>query len=106
VEPCLGYLVEHPDGLLLMDTGMGSNPEVDVHYRPRRRSIASVLADVDAHPANVRLVVNCHLHFDHCGGNPQLAGRVVVVQRVELETAPKCRAEHRAICTVPPGHGS
>ena len=24
VEPCLGYLVDHPDGLVLMDTGMGS----------------------------------------------------------------------------------
>src|ERR1019366_6720783 len=22
VEPCLGYLVDHPDGLLLVDTGM------------------------------------------------------------------------------------
>jgi len=39
VEPCLGYLVEHPDGLLLMDTGMGAHAEVDAHYRPRRRSL-------------------------------------------------------------------
>ena len=29
VEPCLGYLVDHPDGLLLVDTGMGSHPDVD-----------------------------------------------------------------------------
>ena len=32
-EPCLGYLVDHRDGLLLLDTGMGSHPEVDAHYR-------------------------------------------------------------------------
>ena len=34
VEPCLGYLVCHPNGLVLFDTGMGSHPEVDAHYRP------------------------------------------------------------------------
>lgn len=50
VEPCLGYLVEHPDGLLLMDTGMGAHPEVDAHYRPARRALPVALAD-----AGVRL---------------------------------------------------
>jgi hypothetical protein len=29
VEPCLGYLVHHAEGVLLFDTGMGRNPEVD-----------------------------------------------------------------------------
>jgi N-acyl homoserine lactone hydrolase len=86
-EPCLGYVVEHPDGLVLMDTGMGEHPEVDAHYRPRRRSLAAALEDVGARADDVRLVVNCHLHFDHCGGNPELAGRQIVVQAVELETA-------------------
>jgi N-acyl homoserine lactone hydrolase len=87
VEPCLGYLVEHPDGLVLMDTGMGSHPDVDAHYRPRRRSLTAALAQVGAQPDDVRLVVNCHLHFDHCGGNPQLPGREIVVQAVELDAA-------------------
>ncbi len=32
VEPCLGYLVELSDGALLVDTGMGSHPDVDAHY--------------------------------------------------------------------------
>jgi len=27
VEACLGYLVDHPDGLILMDSGMGTDPE-------------------------------------------------------------------------------
>jgi N-acyl homoserine lactone hydrolase len=87
VEPCLGYVVEHPAGLLLVDTGMGSDPGVDAHYRPQRRSLTSALADVGRAPGDVRLVVNCHLHFDHCGGNPELAGAAIVVQRVELKTA-------------------
>jgi len=85
VEPCLGYLVRHPDGLLLFDTGMGSHPEVDAHYRPRRRLLPDALALAGASIAEVTLVVNCHLHFDHCGGNPLLAGCPVVAQRIELE---------------------
>jgi glyoxylase-like metal-dependent hydrolase (beta-lactamase superfamily II) len=31
--------------------------------------------------------VNCHLHFDHCGGNPRLAGKPILVQDIELATA-------------------
>jgi N-acyl homoserine lactone hydrolase len=87
VEPCLGYLVGHPDGLVLLDTGMGAHPEVDAHYRPRRRELAAALAGAGATVDDVRFVVNCHLHFDHCGGNPALAGRPVFSQRTELETA-------------------
>jgi N-acyl homoserine lactone hydrolase len=33
------------------------------------------------------MVANCHLHFDHCGGNPQLAGRPVFTQALELAAA-------------------
>ncbi len=87
VEPCLGYLVDHPGGLLLLDTGMGSHPDVDAHYQPRRRPLRPALAAAGARAEDVRLVVNCHLHFDHCGGNPGLAGRPIFTQRVELETA-------------------
>jgi len=87
VEPCLGYLVRHPDGLVLFDTGMGSHPEVDAHYRPRRRPLPEALAAAGASVAEVTLVVNCHLHFDHCGGNPSLAGRPVVAQRGEMQLA-------------------
>jgi len=85
VEPCLGYLVEHPDGLLLMDTGIGTHLEVDAYYRPRRRSTA--LADAGARDEDVALVVNCRLHFDHCGDNPQLPGRPILTRRAELAAA-------------------
>ena len=32
-------------------------------------------------------MANCHLHFDHCGGNPALLGRPVFAQETELRTA-------------------
>lgn len=86
-EPCLGYLVDHPEGYLLVDTGMGVHPDVDAHYRPIRRPLNIALRDVGVRPSDVRFVVNCHLHFDHCGGNPDLPGRVIFTQREELEVA-------------------
>jgi N-acyl homoserine lactone hydrolase len=87
VEPCLGYLVRHPAGLLLVDTGMGSDPGVDAHYRPRRHGLHDALSGVGARVDDVRFVLNCHLHFDHCGGNPALPGRPIFTQRAELDAA-------------------
>jgi len=85
-EVVLGYLVPHPDGLLLFDTGIGAvDPDTEAHYRPRRRPLPDVLVAAGADLADVDLVVNSHLHFDHCGGNPLLAGRPVFAQRVELD---------------------
>ncbi|MFG2722115.1 N-acyl homoserine lactonase family protein [Streptomyces sp. NPDC048416] len=87
-EPALAYLVRHDRGLLLFDTGMGEgSPETDAHYRPRRRSLRGALAAAGVTPEDISLVVNCHLHFDHCGGNPLLAGTPVLVQSTELATA-------------------
>ncbi len=88
VEPVLAYLVRHDAGLLLFDTGIGTaDPETEAHYRPRRRPLEAALAEAGHRLADVSLVVNCHLHFDHCGGNPLLAGKPVLVQATELALA-------------------
>ena len=87
VEPVLGYLIVLPDGALVVDTGMGSHPEVDAHYQPRRNRLDAALGAVGSRIDDIRWVANCHLHFDHCGGNPALPGRPIFTQRVELETA-------------------
>jgi N-acyl homoserine lactone hydrolase len=87
VVPSLGYLIEHAGAVLLFDSGMGSEPEVDAHYRPARRPLTAALAAVGRRLDAIELVANCHLHFDHCGGNPQLTGRPIFTQRVELATA-------------------
>ncbi len=88
VEGVLGYVVRHPGGILVFDTGVGStDPETEAWYRPQRRSVQTALADLGMAVADVDLVVNCHLHFDHCGGNAAFAGRPVLCQRHELVTA-------------------
>ena len=88
VECVLGYAVEHSAGLLLFDTGLGEgDPEVEAHYRPLRRPLPVALRDAGLAMNDVQWVVNCHLHFDHCGGNPALAGRPIFVQSRELRAA-------------------
>ncbi|EPH44428.1 N-acyl homoserine lactonase family protein [Streptomyces aurantiacus] len=88
VEPALAHLVRHEQGLLLFDTGIGhADAETEAHYRPRRRALPDALAAAGVTLDDISLVVNCHLHFDHCGGNPLLPGRPVLVQEAELATA-------------------
>ncbi|MFF0746120.1 MBL fold metallo-hydrolase [Streptomyces sp. NPDC004111] len=90
VEAVLGYLVRRPQGLLLLDTGMGAgNAEVDAHYRPHRTELTRALATAGVAPGDLSAVVNCHLHFDHIGGNPLLAEHrlPIFVQAKELAAA-------------------
>ncbi|MGW5527061.1 N-acyl homoserine lactonase family protein [Streptomyces xanthochromogenes] len=88
VEPVLAYLVRHDQGLILFDTGIGrADPETEAHYRPRRRDLRDALSAAGVSLSDISLVANCHLHFDHCGGNPLLGGKPVLVQDVELTTA-------------------
>ncbi len=86
-EAVLAYLLRHGDEVLLFDSGMGEDPEADAHYRPYRRDLVSALHDAGVDARDVTRVVNCHLHFDHCGGNPLFAGRPIFVQRSELDAA-------------------
>jgi N-acyl homoserine lactone hydrolase len=88
VESLLGYLIAHPAGYVLFDTGLAAaDAETEAHYRPHRRPLAEALRGAAAAVEDVRWVVNCHLHFDHCGGNPAFAGRPIVVQSTELASA-------------------
>ncbi|MCL2553163.1 MAG: N-acyl homoserine lactonase family protein [Actinomycetia bacterium] len=88
VEPALAYLVRHDGELLLFDTGIGTaDPETDAHYRPYRRSLREALAAAGVTPAEVSVVVNCHLHFDHIGGNALFAGTPILVQAAEMALA-------------------
>ena len=81
-EPWPGHLhaIEHPDGRILVDTGMiDSTPELDEDWHP--------FFDATLIPRDVSVVINTHLHFDHCGGNRLFPGVPIYVQRVEREAA-------------------
>ncbi|HEY3543928.1 MAG TPA: MBL fold metallo-hydrolase [Gaiellaceae bacterium] len=78
--PVFVHTIEHLDAVILVDTGMtGSHPLVDEEWHPRGYP--------DRIPREVDLVVNTHLHFDHCGGNHLFAGVPIHVQARELADA-------------------
>jgi N-acyl homoserine lactone hydrolase len=81
--PVCVHVIDHPDARVLVDTGMTElRPEV-VDMDPRLVPLSEQAFDLDG----VDIVVNTHLHFDHCGGNHRFAGRRIYVQRQELEDA-------------------
>jgi len=84
--PVLAFAIRHPEGIVLVDTGIGEgNAWIDENYQPRRREIRDALAAAGLAAGTVRRIVNTHLHFDHCGQNRAFAGVPIVVQRAELE---------------------
>jgi len=85
---CAGYLIRHPQGLVLFDTGIGEgDSEAETQYRPMRRSLGEALDAVGLSRSDVTLVINCHLHFDHSGENFRFPGRPILAQAVEYEAA-------------------
>jgi glyoxylase-like metal-dependent hydrolase (beta-lactamase superfamily II) len=113
-------LVEHPDGLVLIDTALGNKEEarfLDIYGVENQglegaTQLEDALASVGFLPHDVRWVINTHLHFDHAGGNttmdpdleddprrhvrPNFPNATYVVQRAELEFARHTNERTRA----------
>jgi glyoxylase-like metal-dependent hydrolase (beta-lactamase superfamily II) len=77
--PVHAWLVRHPDGLILVDTGIGTgHPLIDEWYRPRVTPLADALDGAGADVRDVEAVILSHLHFDHCGQHAAVAAPVHV----------------------------
>ena len=81
--PVYVHVIEHPDARVLVDTGITELHPAAADLDPRLRP----LSEQDFDLAGIDIVVNTHLHFDHCGGNHLFAGKPFYVQRQELEDA-------------------
>jgi N-acyl homoserine lactone hydrolase len=81
--PVYAHVIQHPDGRVLVDTGMTELHPAVADMDPR----LIPLSEQDFDVGGIDVVVNTHLHFDHCGGNRLFAGRPIYVQRQELEDA-------------------
>ncbi|GAC1480834.1 MAG: MBL fold metallo-hydrolase [Candidatus Dormibacteria bacterium] len=83
--PVHGFLIKHPGGAGLIDTGYGTGLDLIKDYRPVNASIAQALRPHDVGPSDIRWVINSHLHFDHCGQNAVFPHAPVYVQKAEYE---------------------
>jgi N-acyl homoserine lactone hydrolase len=84
--PVHGYVILHDElGVVLVDTGCGGPDEVLRYFEVVNRTVADALADHGLSPVDVTMVINTHLHFDHCGQNPAFAHAPLMVQRSEHE---------------------
>ncbi len=96
--PIPSYLIEHPKGTVLFDTGMHPDCQHDpagrvgpritglfaFNYRPGEE-ISARLEAIGRDPAKIEIIVNSHFHFDHVGGNALIPNATMVVQRREWE---------------------
>ena len=81
--PVYVHVIDHPDARMLVDTGIKELHPAVADMDPRLRPFDEQDFDV----AGIDIVVNTHLHFDHCGGNHLFTGKPIYVQRRELEDA-------------------
>lgn len=88
--PLMTFLIVHPDGLVLYDTGF-SKPE----RWPRQWSIPedelvlSRLTKIGVCPEDIRYVVCSHLHIDHAGGLEYFTSSEIIVSDAELTNVAK-----------------
>jgi N-acyl homoserine lactone hydrolase len=85
--PVHGFLVTYPGGAVLVDTGVGGPQKWLDDWRVVNRSVASALDEHDMTPGDIGLVINTHLHFDHCGQNAVFKHAAFYVQQTELARA-------------------
>jgi glyoxylase-like metal-dependent hydrolase (beta-lactamase superfamily II) len=75
-------LIEHDDGLVLVDTGAGNKEDrkfIDIYGIENaggesRTMLEDAIRGAGFAPEEIRLVIDTHLHFDHAGGNTYVAG--------------------------------
>jgi glyoxylase-like metal-dependent hydrolase (beta-lactamase superfamily II) len=98
-NPYYMYVITHPQGNVLLDTG--AHPTLRTDPRSRLGDMADVfeallepddtvpgcLARIGMTPGDISVVVQSHLHFDHAGGLEHVRHAPVYVQQAELDFA-------------------
>jgi glyoxylase-like metal-dependent hydrolase (beta-lactamase superfamily II) len=72
------YLIRTGDHHVLIETGVGDKLDARARERmdlpPEQDPLPEILARQGFDPESIDIVINTHLHFDHCGGNTVVTG--------------------------------
>ena len=96
--PIPAFLIEHPKGRALFDTGLHPDCQRDPAGRLGTRlaglfqigfapgeEVSARLEAIDRDPGKIDFVISSHLHFDHVGGNALIPNATLLVQRREWQ---------------------
>jgi glyoxylase-like metal-dependent hydrolase (beta-lactamase superfamily II) len=72
--PVRAWLIRHPGGVIVMDTGVGGPASASMAWFPRPGRIHEALAEAGSSADQVDTVVISHVHDDHVGGTVTEAG--------------------------------
>jgi len=87
------YIIQHPKGTLLWDTGLPEGlvgqgdvtPEGDAFTISREMKILDQLKSVGLTPADIDMIAFSHVHFDHTGAANNFPNAKWLVQQTELD---------------------
>ena len=82
--PVYTYLIVHPNGLVLVDTGQKQGGPAVVREEDR---VVSRLKQLGYKPEDIRYVIMTHLHVDHAAYMTEFPNAVFIVRKEELKAA-------------------
>jgi N-acyl homoserine lactone hydrolase len=105
--PLIMFVIEGGEAPIVVDTGADVSRSLPHHGIRMEQTDDehpdAALRNSGVDPADVRLVVNTHLHWDHSSNNHVFPNAEVVVQRRELEFAKDPVMWHRRQFEILPG---
>ncbi|MEE8172289.1 MAG: N-acyl homoserine lactonase family protein [Alphaproteobacteria bacterium] len=96
--PVPAYLIDHPKGRVLFDSGL--HPDIQTDVRGRAGDTLADMFEVEFRPGeeikarlealdiaadSIEYIVNSHLHWDHTGGNELVPNAKIIIQKKEWE---------------------
>ena len=92
--PVSCWVVSHPKGTVLFDTGLhkelttdsgrlGASADVFAVDIPAGEDLVALLSQKEFDAGKIDFIVLSHLHFDHCGGTEQIPNARIIVQEEE-----------------------